>query len=191
MKKIEQHIRQAMDKRLAALKTSDECKMRIRQRIMREEDSPSIQPMHRLPMRAAMIFAVALLIGSIAAAAMVNVFDLYSNMRHGEVALFASLAKHSEPENTQSAVIHDEHIGTSTASITNGYYDGTALFLGFTIENAGYAAAYTPSEQELASAEILHRLDYPYTFLYYDFLHKGLFTQEEYALIDAFEEAIE
>ena len=185
MKKIERHIGQAMDRRLSALSASPQCRADIRQRILREEEKLSAK--HRLPMRAAVVFAVILLIGSIAAAAAVNVFDLYGR----EFELLASLSKQSELKNTQPTVIYDEHIGTSAASITNGYYDGTNLFVGFNIENAGCAAEYIPSEQEIAAAMVLEDDGFGYRAMFYDFLHTYFFSrEEEYALIDAFEAAI-
>ena len=161
MKKNEEYIRQAMDRRLSALDASPECRACIRRRIMREEEEMSKNKGRCvLPVRLAVVFAAVLLLGSIAIAA-VNVFDLYGR----EYEAVGKLAPQSVLENSQSVTVADKDLGESTARITNGYYDGVTLVLGYSIENAGCVKAYTPAEEELAAATVRTDVDSPYFFL--------------------------
>lgn len=184
MRKSEEYIRQAMDKRLSVLDDSPECRARIRRKIMQEEEKMNErQTMRRLPVRAALVLAAVLLLGSIAMAAVVNVFDVYGteNERVGGIAAQTVL------EDSEAVTIEDQDIGTSTAVITNGYYDGTALMLGYAIENAGCVKPYTPSEEELSAATVRYDVASPY------FFHGEAYfvREEERALMKEFAEAIE
>ncbi len=184
MRKNEEYIRQAMDRRLSVLDDSPERRARIRQRIMREEEKMNAGEMvRRLPARAVLVFAAVLLIGSVAVAAAVNVFDIYGT----EDERVGGLAAQTVLECSEAVTIEDQDIGTSTAVITNGYYDGTTLMLGYAIENAGCVKRYTPSEEELSAAEVRHDVDSPYFFHGKEYFAR----EEERALMNEFEEAIE
>ncbi len=184
MRKNEEYIRQAMDRRLSALDASPECRARIRRRIMKEEEEMrEIKGRRAMSVRVAAVFAAVLLIGSIAIAAAVNVFDLYGR----EYEAVGKLAPQSVLEDSKSVTVADEALGESTARITNGYYDGMTLVLGYTIENAGRVEVHTPSEEELAAAAVRTDVNSPYSFCdgaYFD-------REEERALLSEMEEAME
>ena len=52
-----------------------------------------------------------------------------------------------------SVAIPNGALGESTVSITNVYYDGSALLLGYTIENPVYFAKFAPTSEQLKKME--------------------------------------
>lgn len=52
-----------------------------------------------------------------------------------------------------SAAIPNGTMGESTVSITNAYYDGSALLLGYTIENPVHIARFVPTSEQLKKME--------------------------------------
>ena len=52
-----------------------------------------------------------------------------------------------------SVAIPNGALGESTVSITNAYYDGSALLLGYTIENPVYFAKFVPTSEQLKKME--------------------------------------
>jgi len=134
-------------------------------------------------MLSAIALAAVLLLGSIAIAAAVNVFDLYG--RENEAV--GKLAPQSVLENSQSVTVADKDLGESTARITNGYYDGATLVLGYSIENAGCVKAYTPAEEELAAATVRTDVDSPYFFLDEAYFKR----EEERALLEEMEASMQ
>lgn len=52
-----------------------------------------------------------------------------------------------------SVAIPNGALGESTVSITNAYYDGSALLLGYTIENPVYFAKFAPTSEQLKEME--------------------------------------
>lgn len=143
MKKADQiRIREAMDRRLSSLEASAGRRAQIRQRIEREEE-PEVKRKMTVGMAFALIAVLAL--SGIALAAGLNVFELYDE----DQPKLAGLSDLSVLEEAAPAVIETEEVGTTTATITNAYYDGLSLIVGYSIENGNAFEDFEPSEEEL------------------------------------------
>ena len=103
--------------------------------------------------------AILALMSITALAAGTNLFSYFSNrdIRYGEVAEQAAHIAASP------AQMESEALGKVSARIDSAYYDGQSLSVGCIIDNAVRIEAYTPSESELANAQIfdLHYVDLP------------------------------
>ena len=183
MNKDEGYIRRAMDRRLSVLDDSPGRRASILQKIRQEEAGMNkTRKACRASVRPALVFAALVLLGSIAVAAAVNVFELYGS----DYEAVGRLAEQTVLEHSRAVVIEDEQLGESVATIVNGYYDGTALVLGYEICNAGALRACIPSEEELRAAVVredaasIHSL---WDWEYFD-------REEERALLGEFEQAV-
>ncbi len=141
-------IREAMNSRLSPLEASAERRARIRQRIEREEE-PEVKRKLSIGMAFALIAVLAL--GGIALAAGLNVFDIYDE----DYPKLTGLAPLSAMEEVTPVTIETEELGTTTAAITNAYYDGLSLIVGYSIENGSTFEAFDPSEDELKNKQPL------------------------------------
>jgi len=135
-------IREAMNRRLSSLEANTGRRARIRQRIEREEE-PEVKRKMSIGMAFALIAVLAL--GGIALAAGLNVFDIYDEA----YPKLTGLAPLSAMEEVTPVTIETEELGTTIAAITNAYYDGLSLIVGYSIENGSTFEAFEPSEDEL------------------------------------------
>ena len=149
MRKTEEMcVREAMDRRLSSLEASALRRARIRQRIEREEE-PEVKRKLTIGMAFALIAALAL--GGAAVAAGLNLFELYGK----EDPRLNGLAGAAVLESAVPAVIETEQLGATTAAITNAYYDGQSLIVGYSMENYIAMTDYTPTEAELENKELI------------------------------------
>lgn len=149
MRKTEEMcVREAMDRCLSSLEASALRRARIRQRIEREEE-PEVKRKLTIGMAFALIAALAL--GGVAVAAGLNLFELYGK----EDPRLNGLAGEAVLESAVPAVIETEQLGTTTAAITNAYYDGQSLIVGYSMENYMAMTDFTPTEAELENKELI------------------------------------
>jgi len=141
-------IREAMNRRLSSLEANTGRRARIRQRIEREEE-PEVKRKMSIGMAFALIAVLAL--GGIALAAGLNVFDIYDEA----YPKLTGLAPLSAMEEAAPVTIETEELGATTAAITNAYYDGLSLIVGYSIENGSAFEAFDPSEDELKNKQPL------------------------------------
>lgn len=149
MKSADQiRICEALDRRLSSLEASAERRARIRQRIEREEEAEVKRKMS-IGMALALIAVLAL--GGIALAAGLNVFELYDE----DQPKLAGLAASSVLEEVTPTIFKTEEVGETTAIITNAYYDGLSLIVGYSIENSCAFEYFEPSEEELKNKQLI------------------------------------
>ena len=93
-----------------------------------------------------LVFAfVALLAAvSVAAAAALNLFEQFGQSERR----FAEIAPQTVID-SETASIQTERTGTVTASITNAYYDGESLLIGYTIQGNTSFEPFSPTAKEL------------------------------------------
>ena len=93
-----------------------------------------------------LVFAfVALLAAvSVAAAAALNLFEQFGQSERR----FAKIAPQTVID-SETASIQTERTGTVTASITNAYYDGESLLIGYTIQGNTSFEPFSPTAKEL------------------------------------------
>ena len=179
MKKTDEiRIHEALDRRLSSLEADAVRRARIRQRIEREEE-PKVK--RKLTVSMAFVLAAVLALGSAAVAAGINLFEIYSR----ESPKLGRLAGQSELNKPESVIIETEQLGTVTAAVTNAYYDGTDLILGYSIDGGSGIREYTPTAEELAGKKLKEEN------IEYIFLNHGFFpTAEQEAEAAAFAQKI-
>lgn len=149
MKKADEiRIGGAMNRRLSALEASAERRARIRQRIEREEE-----PKVKRKLTAAMAFALVavMALSGIALAAGMNLFEMYDE----EDTRLTGLSASAVLEEVTSVTIETEELGRTTAVVTNAYYDGVSLIVGYSLENMSAFAEYELSEGDLQNKRLI------------------------------------
>ena len=106
------------------------------------------KPMMKRKFSIALIVCVIMLLASVsvAAALNLNVFELLGSRD----ARLQEIAADSALEDAPEITVENNKAGKSTVQITNAYYDGESLLIGYFIENASYIEEFTPSEAFLA-----------------------------------------
>lgn len=146
MRKAEEHVRGAIDRRLSSLEASAGRRAQIRRRINREEE-----PVMKRKLTVGMAFALALALAltGAALAAGVNLFEYFGKTD----ARLGSLAPQAVLETQSPQTVESDDLGETVATITNAYYDGQSLMVAYSIVNGERMEAFTPTEEQLAAAE--------------------------------------
>ena len=99
----------------------------------------------------ALVLCLTLLLAfaGVAAALNLNVFELFSSRQ----PRLQDIAAASAVEGAPSVTVENERAGRSVVTVTNAYYDGESLLIGYTVENEQYLERFTPTEEELAQME--------------------------------------
>lgn len=92
------------------------------------------------------VFILVLAFAGLAAALTNNLFEWFGPKQRR----LYEIAKESEIDSTVPAIIESEQWGESTVTITNAYYDGDALLIGYTIKNADRTIRFVPTEEQRA-----------------------------------------
>lgn len=88
---------------------------------------------------------------SLAGALTINLFESFGQKQQ---RLF-EIAEESEIHSAVPVTIDSEQWGESTITITNAYYDGEALLIGYTIENANSTIRFVPTDEQRAKMSAL------------------------------------
>lgn len=151
MKMNEQEMRERIDRRLSFLQADEARRAHIRTAIHAERrDTKTMK--RKIPVLALALIAV-MLMGSIALAEHLNLFDFFgeNDQRYALLAPQAALTV------TDSAMLEHPYLGNVKAGMDSAYFDGLTLSLAYRIENSRYAEEYIPTEEEIA----LMQLDEP------------------------------
>ena len=142
-----QIVRDALDRRLAALEPSAARRARIREKIAQEE--PVMKK--KLTVSLAVALIAALLLAGVALAVGLNLFDVFgeSDERLSRVAEEAVL------ENVDAQSVESEALGATEAAIENAYYDGQSLIVAYRLKNGTRVEEFAPTQQALSQAEAL------------------------------------
>lgn len=94
-----------------------------------------------------LVFALVALLAAtgIAAAAALNLFEKFgqNDRRFAEIAPQTAIS-------AESSVAQTEKTGTVAASITNAYYDGESLLIGYSIQGVSSFEPFSPTDEQLA-----------------------------------------
>lgn len=94
-----------------------------------------------------LVFAIVALLAAtgIAAAAALNLFEKFgqNDRRFAEIAPQTAIS-------AESSVAQTEKTGTVAASITNAYYDGESLLIGYSIQGVSSFEPFSPTDEQLA-----------------------------------------
>ena len=142
-----QIVRDALDRRLAALGPSAARRARIRERIAEEE--PAMKKKLTASLAAALI--AALLLAGAALAVGLNLFDVFGKNDER----LSQLADEAALPTVDAQSVESEALGASEAAIENAYYDGQSLIVAYRLKNDARVEEFVPTQAELAQAEAL------------------------------------
>ena len=142
-----QIVRDALDRRLAALGPSAARRARIRERIAKEE--PAMKKKLTASLAAALI--AALLLAGAALAVGLNLFDVFGENDER----LSHLADEAALPAVDAQSVESESLGASEAAIENAYYDGQSLIVAYRLKNDARVEEFVPAQAELAQAEAL------------------------------------
>ena len=142
-----QIVRDALDRRLAALGPSAARRARIRERIAEEE--PAMKKKLTASLAAALI--AALLLAGAALAVGLNLFDVFGKNDER----LSQLADEAALPTVDAQSVESEALGASEAAIENAYYDGRSLIVAYRLKNGARVEEFVPTQAELAQAEAL------------------------------------
>ena len=120
--------------------------------------------------------AVLLLVSVTALAVGTNLFAYFAERD----ARYGKLAEQAANVTAAPIEMESQELGAVNARIDSAYYDGETLSVGFIIENASRIEAYTPTAEELASAQLV-----------IDPLPQPARDMEEARIMDEFRAAVE
>ena len=116
----------------------------LTRRILRNEEA-KLKAAKKLS--AGFVFALVILLAamSVVVAAALNLFETFGQTERR----FAEIAPQTVIQ-TESAAIQSSKAGTVAASITNAYYDGESLLIGYTIQGDISFEPFSPTDEQLA-----------------------------------------
>ncbi|MEG2702611.1 MAG: hypothetical protein RSA65_08345, partial [Clostridia bacterium] len=96
-----------------------------------------------------LVIVLTLMFATIAVAVTLTLFEKYgqADPRLMEIAPQTMIAP-------AAVTIENAHMGQSTVSITNAYYDGSSLLFGYTIENPEHIGYFSPTKEQRAQMEL-------------------------------------
>lgn len=143
-KELRRQIHRAMDARLSGVQGDPG----LGRRIINAERKR--KPTMKKKMIVILALCLALLLFTSAALALnLNVFELFAlrETRLQEIAAPSAL------EEAPAVTAENDKAGKATLQITNAYYDGDSLLIGYSIENESFIEAFVPTAEQLARME--------------------------------------
>lgn len=124
---------------------------RLAQRVLHAAHEKGEKEMKKFSVGFALTLVLVLAFASLAGALTMNLFESFGQQQR---RLF-EIAAESEIRSPAPATIHSEQWGESTITITNAYYDGDALLIGYAIENANRTVRFAPTDEQRAKMTAL------------------------------------
>ena len=119
------------------------------------------KPMIKRKMPLALIVCLILVAATVSAAALnLNVFELLA----GQEPRLKDIAANSALEEAPTVTVENNKAGKSIVQVTNAYYDGEAMVLGYFVENERYLEAFEPMEDFLARMQPVDSALDPFAF---------------------------
>ncbi len=101
----------------------------------------------KLTVAFALTAALLLALTGVGVALTLNIFDLFGQKDQR----FAQIAPQSVIATDAPVVAQSDKLGTSTASITNMYYDGDSLLVGYMLTSATFIEPFAPTAEQLSN----------------------------------------